>query len=204
MNKPHKTNKPAESKKTSGFAIASLILGILSILLGWFPLFGWIFIILALIFGVIALKQIKNQGLTGRGLAIAGTIMGIIGIILAAILFVKFMNTGKNITSTCSSMDCFIENANACNTTTYIETTEIGTIRYSTATVEDYCGLSKKIIALNSDEDPFLAKTLQNKELRCGYYKGEFNSQWTSSLIEGIEYCEGDLKEAIGQLILLS
>lgn len=59
---------------TSGFAIASLVLGIV-----W----GfWIGSILALIFGYIALRQIKrSQGsLSGRGMAIAGVVLGWVGV----------------------------------------------------------------------------------------------------------------------------
>lgn len=59
---------------TSGFAIASLVLGIV-----WA---FWIGSILALIFGYIALRQIKRAGgqLTGRGMALAGVVLGWIGI----------------------------------------------------------------------------------------------------------------------------
>jgi hypothetical protein len=60
---------------TSGFAIASLVLGI--------PCF-WLFVvpqILAVIFGHLALNRIAASGdtLGGRGLAIAGAVLGWIG-----------------------------------------------------------------------------------------------------------------------------
>ncbi|MDQ6853850.1 MAG: DUF4190 domain-containing protein [Actinomycetota bacterium] len=59
---------------TSGFAIASLVLGIV-----WA---FWIGSILALIFGYVALRQVKrSEGwLTGRGMAIAGIVLGWVGI----------------------------------------------------------------------------------------------------------------------------
>jgi Domain of unknown function (DUF4190)/Septum formation len=65
---------------TNGFAIASLIFGIIS---------GWV---LALIFGFIALSQTKKTGQNGRGLAIAGLVLGGLwiiayaGIIVAVVL----------------------------------------------------------------------------------------------------------------------
>jgi hypothetical protein len=59
-------------------AIASLVLGIL-----WLD---WIGSVLALIFGYIALGQIKQLQQGGRGLAIAGITLGWIGIALLALV----------------------------------------------------------------------------------------------------------------------
>lgn len=39
--------------------------------------------------------------------------------------------------------------------------------------------------------------------MECVYSPGQFNGQWTTSLIDGIEDCQGELKDAIGQLLLL-
>lgn len=60
--------------RTSGLAIASLVLGIL-----WF---WWIGSLLAVIFGHSALNEIgRSQGrIGGRGLAIAGLVLGYIGL----------------------------------------------------------------------------------------------------------------------------
>ena len=65
---------PVQQTGTNGFAIASMVLGILWI---W-----WIGSVLALVFGYIALNKIKqSQGsLTGRGMAIAGIVLGWIGV----------------------------------------------------------------------------------------------------------------------------
>ena len=61
---------------TNGMAIASLILGIVGLLLGWLLLF--IPNILAIVFGHIASSQIKHShgSQTGQGLAIGGLVMG--------------------------------------------------------------------------------------------------------------------------------
>jgi hypothetical protein len=61
--------------KTSGFAIASLIFGIL----GGF--------VLALVFGYLALSRIKRSGgaLRGRGLAIGGVVLGWVWLSLLAV-----------------------------------------------------------------------------------------------------------------------
>lgn len=76
--------------KTNGLAIASLILGILGILEGstlfWVPFLNFVpflWHVLAIVFGALALKAIKEkpEELTGKGLAIAGLVLGILGLI---------------------------------------------------------------------------------------------------------------------------
>jgi hypothetical protein len=63
--------QPYSTTRTNGMAIASMILGILWIY--------WIGSVLALIFGYIALRQIKERNEGGRGMALAGTILGWVG-----------------------------------------------------------------------------------------------------------------------------
>ena len=63
-----------QSKGTNGFAIASLIMGFLPGLS-----------LLAIIFRFVALSQIKEKGEEGKGLAIAGIILGFVWIIIAII-----------------------------------------------------------------------------------------------------------------------
>jgi len=59
--------------KTSGAAIASLVCGIL----GCIP---FLTSILAVILGIVGIKQTGNPQRTGRGLAIAGLLLGLLGI----------------------------------------------------------------------------------------------------------------------------
>jgi hypothetical protein len=65
-------NPASQSTKTNTMAIMSLV-------------FSFIFNLLGLVFGIIALGQIKKTGESGRGLAIAGIIISAIGIIFGAI-----------------------------------------------------------------------------------------------------------------------
>ncbi|MFL5767099.1 MAG: DUF4190 domain-containing protein [Actinomycetota bacterium] len=64
----------ANEPRTNGMAVASLVLGVL-----WL---GWIGSVLALIFGYVAKGEIdrSNGRQTGRGLAIAGIVLGWIGV----------------------------------------------------------------------------------------------------------------------------
>lgn len=63
---------------TSGFAVASLILGIIGVVI---PGLGLLFNLLAVVFGATALKAISKSriNLGGRGMALSGLILGILG-----------------------------------------------------------------------------------------------------------------------------
>ncbi len=69
------------ARKTNGFAIASMVLGIMWVY--------WVGSILALIFGYIARSQIRENNEAGEGMAIAGIVLGWIGvgILLLVMLF---------------------------------------------------------------------------------------------------------------------
>jgi len=62
----------AAPASTNGFAIAALVLGIL-----WLY---WVGSILAVIFGHIALVQTRERRQGGRGMAIAGLVLGYVGV----------------------------------------------------------------------------------------------------------------------------
>jgi hypothetical protein len=68
--------------RTSGLAIASLVLGIVWVF--------WIGSILAVIFGHVALSQVKRSlgAVRGRGLAIAGLVLGYLGVAMLALFIV--------------------------------------------------------------------------------------------------------------------
>jgi Domain of unknown function (DUF4190)/Septum formation len=65
--------QPEAPRKTSGFAIASLVFGIIG---------G---ILLSVIFGIVALRRIRTRHLKGRGLAIAGLILSGLWALLIAV-----------------------------------------------------------------------------------------------------------------------
>ena len=77
---PPQTAAGVVPAKTSGMAIASLVLGILWIY--------WIGSLLAIIFGYVAKKNIResNGTQTGDGMATAGIVLGIIGVAVFVIL----------------------------------------------------------------------------------------------------------------------
>jgi hypothetical protein len=70
-------------RRTNGYAIASLVLGIVNMLVGS---------VLALVFGYKAIREIdESHGTqTGRGLALAGVVLGWIGLVMGVIWLILF------------------------------------------------------------------------------------------------------------------
>ncbi|OBH00731.1 hypothetical protein A5696_15325 [Mycobacterium sp. E2699] len=66
---------------TNGFAVASLVCS----LFGWVCMFIGAF--LGIIFGFVALSQIKRTGQKGRGMAIAGIVIGAIALVAGVALW---------------------------------------------------------------------------------------------------------------------
>ena len=70
---PHQPPPRPPQGKTSGFAIASFVLGLIG---------G---VVLSVIFGVVALRRIRERGLRGRGFAVAGLVLsGVWTLVIAA------------------------------------------------------------------------------------------------------------------------
>lgn len=74
----------------NGKATASLVLGIVSIVLCWATIFDAVLIIPAIVFGILGLNEARSGRAGGRGLAIAGLTCAAIGAILAIVMTVVF------------------------------------------------------------------------------------------------------------------
>ena len=72
------------ARTTNGMAVASMVLGIVWVY--------WIGSILALVFGYLALRDIRRSGQRGEGMAIAGIVLGWIGV---AVLVLVVYLVGK-------------------------------------------------------------------------------------------------------------
>ena len=59
------------SERTSGMAVAALVLGIIGLLIN-------ILSILAIIFGAVGMNQTGKPGVKGRGMAVAGLVLGVV------------------------------------------------------------------------------------------------------------------------------
>jgi hypothetical protein len=85
------------TRQTNGLSVASLVLGIVWVL--------GIGSILAVIFGFVARKQIKESGgrQTGEGLALAGIILGFVGV-LGLILWIVLIAVVANTVAHCEQV----------------------------------------------------------------------------------------------------
>ena len=101
---------PPMGPSTNGFSIAALVLGIV-----------WVFgigSILAVIFGFVARKQITQSGgrQSGGGMALAGIILGFVGI-AGLVLWIVLLATVVNTINTCVSQPQ--TNSTVCGNTTF-------------------------------------------------------------------------------------
>jgi hypothetical protein len=88
MNEQNNNVNPAPANDGKGQSIAALVLGILGIIGGWFPIvcyFTTVCAILGIVFGVLGRK--KSVAVHGKasGLATAGLVLGIVGTAIAAL-----------------------------------------------------------------------------------------------------------------------
>jgi hypothetical protein len=76
---------------TSGLAVAALVLGILALLSFWLAPVGIVLGVLAVLFGAMAMGRTKEGGQGGRGMAIAGLVTGIVGLVGALLMLTVFV-----------------------------------------------------------------------------------------------------------------
>ncbi|WP_444684417.1 DUF4190 domain-containing protein [Alkalicoccus luteus] len=77
-----------EEQQTNSRALMALIFGILSIVLFLLPIGGIIFALLGIVLGFIGRRETRANLEKGSGLALAGIICGIIGLLIPAAMAV--------------------------------------------------------------------------------------------------------------------
>lgn len=91
-----------QPQKTSGLAIASLVLSILGFLGSWFVL-GGLFALIGLVLGIIALVQTR-KGAGGKGMAIASVILSSLSMLIAIGMSIIFFMAGARVVEPCSHL----------------------------------------------------------------------------------------------------
>lgn len=79
-----------EKKPTSGLGVASLVTGIIAFITAFVPLMNILsfpFVLLAIIFGAIGLWQTTKGTKGGKGIAIAGLVLGVLALIVTAVMY---------------------------------------------------------------------------------------------------------------------
>jgi len=90
---PVVVQQPAPAGKSSGMAIAGLIMGIFTLIFCWVPVVGFILGILGLIFSIAGIAK-KNGG--AKGAAIAGLVLTIIGAIVSVVMLGAVLTAGTS------------------------------------------------------------------------------------------------------------
>lgn len=101
----------------------------------------------------------------------------------------------------CADKVCFISAANVCQNLTITSSEDIGVLRYSSTSA---CVFTKTLVTLNANETDEMKTLLQGKSMTCRYGKGKFDPRLVNSLLFGSEYCEGELKDILAELITLT
>jgi len=83
-----------EKQLKNGMATTGFVFALLTVFLGWIPVLGWIIWVLGLVFSSIGLAKAKKVEGKGKGLAIAGLIISLIGIVVLIILALGIMGLG--------------------------------------------------------------------------------------------------------------
>ena len=112
-------------------------------------------------------------------------------------------NPGKNVTpnTPCSDATCFIAAANNCED---MNVTLIGNIATFAYTSSSSCVFTKTLVQVDANETQQMKDFLNGKSMICTYEKGKFNPGLVTSLVEGMENCTGDLKDAVSQLLIFT
>lgn len=88
-----RTGVPVRPAQGNGLAVASLVLGITSIVFCWWGLFTLVQVVLAVVFGGVAIRA-ANQGAGHKGLAVAGLACGIAGFIAYVLFGIATLGVG--------------------------------------------------------------------------------------------------------------
>ncbi len=87
---------PTITDRSNAAAVASLVVGIVGVVFGFFPFLGLILGILAIVFAYMGFKRAEASG-TGRGLAIAGLVLGIIARVFGLLFFLVFREVADKV-----------------------------------------------------------------------------------------------------------
>jgi hypothetical protein len=72
------------------------VLGILGLVFCFVPFFGWVLAILGIIFGAVGMNKANKVG-RGKGLAVAGLICGVLGLLAGIGIFIAALQAAHEI-----------------------------------------------------------------------------------------------------------
>jgi hypothetical protein len=102
---------------------------------------------------------------------------------------------------TCSDAACFIAAANNCEDMNVTLRGSVATFAYTSS---QSCVFTKTLVSVDANETQQMKDFLEGKSMTCIYERGKFNPGLVTSLVDGMEDCIGDLKDALGQLLIFT
>lgn len=79
---------PAQAQPKNGFGVTGLVVGIVALVLAWIPGLNFVLAVIATVFGSLGWWQANRGKATNKGVAIAGFVMGVIGLAISIGLLV--------------------------------------------------------------------------------------------------------------------
>ncbi|MBT4541188.1 hypothetical protein HOC35_06780 [Candidatus Woesearchaeota archaeon] len=123
-------------------------------------------------------------------------IISILSILFVLALLFWFAKLGI---TECDNEQCFFEMANQCKSVTY-KIDEAGTV-YNFESSKD-CVFTKTITKVSDTEPQDIIDLFEGKALTCEYTKESFETKWVTTLLGGLDECNGALKEAFYELTI--
>jgi CubicO group peptidase (beta-lactamase class C family) len=108
---------PPARPASNGIGIAAMVVGIVSLFLWWIPLLGLVVAIVAVVLGILGIRKASKGEATNKGMAIAGLVTGILGLIASLFVTIFFFTAANNFGSLfeCAANAQTIEEQEACN-----------------------------------------------------------------------------------------
>lgn len=141
----------------------------------------------------------KKSGVRPKRHYCALIILGVIGILIV------WEYVASLIPKNCEDIECFVNAANDGRAAKLRSTDKTG-IEWGYQIKGNAGGgqiFTKTLLRLDDKELPQIKEFMEGKSLTCQFKSGKFDERWTVSLISGLENCQGELKENIGQLLFL-
>ncbi len=107
--------KEIEKEKETKMGVASLVLGIVALIVAWIPCVGvyaLLFSVLGLILGAVGIAKAKKTG-QGKGLSVAGLVCNIIATVIAAIWFFVMAKSASAMDDFSKEFNKAVQEANA-------------------------------------------------------------------------------------------
>lgn len=83
-------------QQSTGFAVTSLVTGIVGLVFAWVPFLGVVLGVIAVTFGGISLRRGQQGKAGGKGMAVAGLVTGILAVAVFAVLAIAAATSSGN------------------------------------------------------------------------------------------------------------